>query len=90
MIVTFAFYTALLVLLKITAQHGSNLVPDSEVAKLLADPREVKDRIFGSKLTLVVEQCMLHTQWGSKGRPPPLSALKTKPFQPVCSFSTIA
>ncbi|KAK8204097.1 hypothetical protein IWZ01DRAFT_106155 [Phyllosticta capitalensis] len=66
MIVTFAFYTALLVLLKITAQHGSNLVPDSDVAKLLADPREVKDRIFGSKLTLIVEQCMLHTQWGSK------------------------
>lgn len=66
MMVTFAWYTALLVLLKMTAQHGSNLVPDSEVARLLADPREVKDRIFGSKLTIVVEQCMLHTQWGSK------------------------
>ncbi|KAK7519910.1 hypothetical protein IWZ03DRAFT_124835 [Phyllosticta citriasiana] len=66
MIVTFAWYSALLVLLKITAQHGSNLVPDSEVARLLADPLEVKDRIFGSKLTIVIEQCMVHTQWGSK------------------------
>ncbi|GME66461.1 hypothetical protein GTA08_BOTSDO06439 [Neofusicoccum parvum] len=66
MIVTFLFYTALIVLLNFNIRYASNLMPDEELPIVLADPKEIKDRIFGSKITLAVEQCMIHSQWGQK------------------------
>ncbi|OJD37978.1 uncharacterized protein BKCO1_500096 [Diplodia corticola] len=66
MIVTFLFYTALIVLLNFNVRFASNLMHPSELAGVLADPAQVKSRIFGSKITLAVEQCMIHAQWGTK------------------------
>ncbi|KAB2570375.1 hypothetical protein DBV05_g10956 [Lasiodiplodia theobromae] len=66
MIVTFLFYTALIVLLNFNIRFASNLMHPSELEAVLADPEEVKSRIFGSKITLAVEQCMIHAQWGTK------------------------
>lgn len=66
MIVTFLFYTALIVLLNFNIRFASNLMDPSELETVLADPAEVKSRIFGSKITLAVEQCMIHAQWGTK------------------------
>ncbi|EKG10543.1 hypothetical protein MPH_12401 [Macrophomina phaseolina MS6] len=66
MIVTFLFYTALIVLLNFNIRFASNLMDPSELATVLADPAEVRSRIFGSKITLAVEQCMIHAQWGTK------------------------
>ncbi|RHZ60104.1 uncharacterized protein CDV56_105651 [Aspergillus thermomutatus] len=34
--------------------------------KVLANPQEVKDRIFGSKIVIGLEQCMLFSTWGVK------------------------
>ncbi|THC95153.1 hypothetical protein EYZ11_005356 [Aspergillus tanneri] len=34
--------------------------------KVLADPKEVRDRIFGSKIVIGLEQCMLFSTWGVK------------------------
>ncbi|KAL1635250.1 hypothetical protein SLS58_010326 [Diplodia intermedia] len=66
MIVTFLFYTALIVLLNFNVRFASNLMHPSELPAVLADPDQVKSRIFGSKITLAVEQCMIHAQWGTK------------------------
>ncbi|KKY16372.1 hypothetical protein UCDDS831_g07051 [Diplodia seriata] len=66
MIVTFLFYTALIVLLNFNVRFASNLMHPSELPAVLADPAQVKSRIFGSKITLAVEQCMIHAQWGTK------------------------
>ncbi|KAF2087211.1 hypothetical protein K490DRAFT_2218, partial [Saccharata proteae CBS 121410] len=66
MIGTFCFYTALIVLLQFNIRYASNLLQPDQLSAVLADPKQVKDRIFGSKITLAVEQCMIHTQWGAK------------------------
>jgi hypothetical protein len=34
--------------------------------KVLANPQEVKDRIYGSKIVIGLEQCMLFSTWGVK------------------------
>ncbi|KZF23932.1 hypothetical protein L228DRAFT_244794 [Xylona heveae TC161] len=66
MIVTFCFYTALLVLLQIAARYATNLIDPADIPKVLANPKDVADRIFGSKIDIGVEQCMLVTLWGVK------------------------
>ncbi|KAF2144791.1 uncharacterized protein K452DRAFT_316711 [Aplosporella prunicola CBS 121167] len=66
MIVTFLFYTALIVLLQFNVRYASNLMDPADLPEVLKHPDQVQSRIFGSKITLAVEQCMIHTQWGTK------------------------
>ncbi|KAE8394732.1 hypothetical protein BDV23DRAFT_179508 [Aspergillus alliaceus] len=66
MTVTFLVYTTLLVLIQISAQHGTNLFPSEELQQIIADPHQIKDRIFGSKIVIGLEQCMLFSTWGVK------------------------
>ena len=67
MVVTFLFYTALIVLLQFNVRYASNLMDPADLPEVLKHPDQVQSRIFGSKVTLAVEQCMIHTQWGTKG-----------------------
>ncbi|KAJ5243458.1 uncharacterized protein N7469_001785 [Penicillium citrinum] len=66
MTLTFLFYTALLVLIQISAKYATNLMDPSELDTVLADPKQVHDRILGSKIVIALEQCMLFSTWGVK------------------------
>ncbi|KAL2866066.1 uncharacterized protein BJX67DRAFT_147787 [Aspergillus lucknowensis] len=66
MVVTFAFYTALLVLIRVSAEYATNLFPDADLPAILADPQEVANRVYGSKIVIGLEQCMLFSTWGVK------------------------
>lgn len=59
-------YTALLVLIQISARHGTNLMDPEDYHRVLSDPKQVRDRIFGSKIVIGLEQCMLFSTWGVK------------------------
>lgn len=61
MIVTFLFYTALIPLLNFNTRLASNLMDPDELEGILADPAQVQSRIFGSKITVAVEQCVSHS-----------------------------
>ncbi|KAE8366204.1 hypothetical protein BDV27DRAFT_143823 [Aspergillus caelatus] len=66
MTATFIIYTSLLILIQISSQHGTNLFPPEDTQRILADPQQVKDRIYGSKIVIGLEQCMLFSTWGVK------------------------
>lgn len=38
----------------------------SEYDEVLSDPQQVHDRIFGSKIIIALERCMLFVTWGVK------------------------
>jgi hypothetical protein len=50
--------------MQIVATADTNLMLPEEVATLT--PESIQSRIYGSKLVLLVEQCMITTQWGCK------------------------
>ncbi|KAL4919223.1 hypothetical protein BDW62DRAFT_179696 [Aspergillus aurantiobrunneus] len=66
MTATFCVYTTLLVLIRVSASYASNLFPPSETDAILSDPDEVARRIYGSKIVIGLEQCMLLSTWGVK------------------------
>ncbi|KAL4944824.1 hypothetical protein BDV06DRAFT_232415 [Aspergillus oleicola] len=66
MTLTFAVYTTLLVLIRVSAKYATNLYPASEEEDILANPDDVKARIYGSKIVIGLEQCMLISTWGVK------------------------
>ncbi|KOS36765.1 hypothetical protein ACN38_g12467 [Penicillium nordicum] len=66
MTATFLMYTALLVLIQISAKYATNLMDPSEYEEVLSDPHQVHDRILGSKIVIALEQCMLFVTWGVK------------------------
>ena len=59
-------YTSLLVLIQISARYATNLMDPKDYDEVLADPTQVNDRIFGSKIVIGLEQCMLFSTWGVK------------------------
>ncbi|KAL4783286.1 hypothetical protein BJX76DRAFT_330194 [Aspergillus varians] len=63
---TFIVYTALLILIRVSAEYATNLFPADELDEILADPADVAARIYGSKIVIGLEQCMLLSTWGVK------------------------
>ncbi|KAL4893870.1 hypothetical protein BDV59DRAFT_25026 [Aspergillus ambiguus] len=63
---TFMIYTSLLILIQISARYATNLMDPADYPKVLSDPQQVQDRIFGSKIVIGLEQCMLFSTWGVK------------------------
>ncbi|OJJ44542.1 hypothetical protein ASPZODRAFT_134624 [Penicilliopsis zonata CBS 506.65] len=63
---TFMIYTILLVLIQVSARYATNLMDPADYERVLSDPEEVKDRIYGSKVVIGLEQCMLFSTWGVK------------------------
>ncbi|KAF7714433.1 Uncharacterized protein PECH_002188 [Penicillium ucsense] len=66
MTATFMIYTTLLVLIQISARYATNLMDPKDYDTVLSDPQQVSDRIFGSKIVIGLEQCMLISTWGVK------------------------
>ncbi|KAJ5090782.1 hypothetical protein N7532_009466 [Penicillium argentinense] len=66
MTATFCIYTSMLVLIQISARYATNLMDPKDYDKVLADPKQVSDRIYGSKIVIGLEQCMLFSTWGVK------------------------
>ncbi|PYI22308.1 hypothetical protein BO99DRAFT_19352 [Aspergillus violaceofuscus CBS 115571] len=66
MSVTFLIYTTLLVLIQVSAHYASNLFDPAQYDEIMSNPQEVRDRIFGSKIVIGLEQCMLFSTWGVK------------------------
>ncbi|KAJ5731352.1 uncharacterized protein N7483_005860 [Penicillium malachiteum] len=66
MTATFMVYTTLLVLIQISARYATNLMDPKDYAYVLSDPTQVRDRIYGSKIVIGLEQCMLFSTWGVK------------------------
>lgn len=56
----------MLALIQISAHYATNLMDPAEYDQILADPQEVNARIYGSKIVIGVEQCMLISTWGVK------------------------
>lgn len=65
MIVTIAFYTALIVTINIVANANTNLFPPGTATTGLTQT-DISQREYGSKLVLVVEQCQIQTVWTIK------------------------
>ncbi|KAE8352504.1 hypothetical protein BDV28DRAFT_148963 [Aspergillus coremiiformis] len=65
MLVVLGFYTALVVILN-RIEHAQTNLMDPNDEKHLA-PESIQGRIYGSKLVVAAEQCMLATVWGCKG-----------------------
>ncbi|KAH8428511.1 uncharacterized protein LDX57_006210 [Aspergillus melleus] len=59
-------YTSMLVLIQLAAHYETNLLDPADNDRVLANTQEVKDRIFGSKIVVGIEQCMLLSTWGVK------------------------
>ncbi|KAL4867325.1 hypothetical protein BDV12DRAFT_198282 [Aspergillus spectabilis] len=66
MTVTFLIYTSLLVLIQVSSHFATNLMDPADYDQVLSDPQQVRDRIFGSKIVIGLEQCMLFSTWGVK------------------------
>lgn len=58
-----SFYIALLILINVSAHYATNLYPVEETSRIFADPKEVADRIFGSKIVVGLEQSMMAVTW---------------------------
>jgi hypothetical protein len=56
----------MLVLIQISARYATNLMDPRDYDDVLADPKQVSDRIYGSKIVIGLEQCMLVSTWGVK------------------------
>lgn len=59
------FYTTLVVVINIVAHTSSNLVPPGTDVDHLSK-QDMAERVYGSKLTLVVEQSQICSIWGAK------------------------
>lgn len=59
-------YTTLLILIQISARYATNLMDPKDYDTVLSDPKQVADRIYGSKIVIGLEQCMLFSTWGVK------------------------
>lgn len=59
-----AIYTVLVAFMNIVAFSDTNLIAPEDLDTLTPD--SINSRIYGSKLVLLVEQCMITTQWGCK------------------------
>lgn len=59
-------YTTLLVLIQISSRYATNLMDPKDYNTVLSDPKQVSDRIYGSKIVIGLEQCMLFSTWGVK------------------------
>ena len=59
-------YTTLLVLLQFSVRFATNELHPDQLSAVLANPKDVSDRIFGSKIVVGTNQCYLLTLWGSK------------------------
>ncbi|KAL4761099.1 uncharacterized protein BDW70DRAFT_159966 [Aspergillus foveolatus] len=66
MTLTFLVYTTMLVLIRVSAEYATNLLPPSEQAAIFANPKNVRARIYGSMIVIGSEQCMLISTWGVK------------------------
>ncbi|KAL4791241.1 hypothetical protein BDV19DRAFT_393352 [Aspergillus venezuelensis] len=66
MTLTFAVYTTLLILIRVSAEYATNLFPASQEEEILSNPDDVRARIYGSKIVIGLEQCMLLSTWGVK------------------------
>ncbi|KAB8212909.1 hypothetical protein BDV33DRAFT_231094 [Aspergillus novoparasiticus] len=66
MLLVLCFYTGLVVTLTRIEYVQTNLMKPEDEAYLT--PESIKSRVYGSKLVLATEQCMLATIWGCKGR----------------------
>lgn len=56
----------MLVLIQISSRYATNLMDPKDYDTVLADPKQVSDRIYGSKIVIGLEQCMLFSTWGVK------------------------
>ncbi|KAK6831785.1 hypothetical protein P875_00108608 [Aspergillus parasiticus SU-1] len=65
MLLVLCFYTGLVVTLNRIEHAHTNLMKPGDEAHLT--PESIEDRVYGSKLVLATEQCMLATIWGCKG-----------------------
>ncbi|KAF2460637.1 hypothetical protein BDY21DRAFT_280333 [Lineolata rhizophorae] len=65
MLLAIASYTTLIVTINIVADSESNLLPPHFPVESLT-PEDIDRRAFGSKITLVVEQCQCVTIWAVK------------------------
>ncbi|KAI6246834.1 hypothetical protein HI914_04710 [Erysiphe necator] len=63
MLVAMSFYISLLVLINISAHYATNLYPAEEESAIFADPKNVRDRILGSKIVVGLEQSMMSVTW---------------------------
>ena len=54
-------YTVLVASINIVAVTDTNLMLPETIPKLT--PESIKSRIFGSKMVLILEQCMILTIW---------------------------
>lgn len=66
MAVILCFYTTLIATINIVRNTSSNLLPPGYKVSRLS-PSDIREREYGSKLILVVEQCQCVTIWGVKG-----------------------
>ncbi|KAF2497587.1 hypothetical protein BU16DRAFT_506050 [Lophium mytilinum] len=62
---TLCLYTVLVVCINIVAHANSNLLPPGFDVNHLT-PQDIRDREYGSKMILVVEQCQISIIWLSK------------------------
>jgi hypothetical protein len=60
------FYTSLLILLQFSVRYATNEINPSDIPTVLADPKQVSDRIYGSKIVVGSNQAYLLTLWGVK------------------------
>lgn len=63
MVLAWAFYTADIVTMNITAKQQSNLLPPGYLETHIISPEERSARKYGSVMTMVVEQCQISTIW---------------------------
>lgn len=50
--------------MNIVAHVDTNLIAPEDIPNLT--PESIRSRVYGSKLVLLVEQCMITSQWGCK------------------------
>ncbi|TVY56357.1 hypothetical protein LCER1_G004866 [Lachnellula cervina] len=63
MILAMCFYTSLLVFINYSSPYATNLYPEEQAESIFANPKDVADRVFGSKLVIPLEQSMLASTW---------------------------
>ncbi|KAB8226594.1 hypothetical protein BDV33DRAFT_186648 [Aspergillus novoparasiticus] len=65
MLLTYGFYTNFIVWVNIQAKHPkTNILPPTRMHGLTEE--DIQDRVYGSKITFVLEQSMVLVQWGCK------------------------
>ena len=64
MLFIFALYTILIAFLNVDATVNTNLINPADIPHLT--PQDIRQRTWGSKTVLLVEQCMCAVQWGTK------------------------